>query len=80
MSVPRVNSVAEVARLARNEMLARRFGSSVAQEALSKMTDERDPFNRLDLQEGSSCVGPLRDIGAKRWKLSSPSIHLTWKS
>jgi len=37
-------------------MLARRFGSSVAQEALSKMTDERDPFNRLDLQEGSSCV------------------------
>jgi hypothetical protein len=41
------------------------------------MTDESDPFNGLDLQEAIDLRWTLRDIRAKRWKLSplSPS-HL----
>jgi hypothetical protein len=41
------------------------------------MTDESDPFNDLDLQEAIDLRWTLRDIRAKRWKLSplSPS-HL----
>jgi hypothetical protein len=43
------------------------------------MTDESDPFNGLDLQEAIDLRWTLRDIRAKRWKLSL-SIHHTWKS
>jgi hypothetical protein len=41
------------------------------------MTDQGDPFNSLDLQEAIDLRWTLRDIRAKRWKLSpiSPS-HL----
>jgi hypothetical protein len=34
------------------------------------MTDESDPFNGLDLQEAIDLRWTLRDIRAKRWKLS----------
>jgi hypothetical protein len=34
------------------------------------MTDEGDPFNGLDLQEIIDLRWTLRDIRAKRWKLS----------
>jgi hypothetical protein len=34
------------------------------------MTDESDPFNGLDLQEAVDLRWTLRDIRAKRWKLS----------
>jgi hypothetical protein len=34
------------------------------------MTDESDPFNDLDLQEAIDLRWTLRDIRAKRWKLS----------
>lgn len=34
------------------------------------MTDESDPFNGLDLQETIDLRWTLRDIRAKRWKLS----------
>ena len=41
------------------------------------MTDDSDPFNGFDLQETIDLRWTLRDIRAKRWKLSplSPS-HL----
>jgi hypothetical protein len=38
--------------------------------ALPRMTDESDPFNGLDLQEIIDLRWTLRDIRAKRWKLS----------
>jgi hypothetical protein len=38
--------------------------------ALPRMTDESDPFNGLDLQEIIELRRTLRDIRAKRWKLS----------
>jgi hypothetical protein len=34
------------------------------------MTDESDPFNGLDLQEAIDLRWTLRDIRARRWKLS----------
>jgi hypothetical protein len=34
------------------------------------MTDESDPFKGLDLQEAIDLRWTLRDIRAKRWKLS----------
>jgi hypothetical protein len=34
------------------------------------MTDESDPFNDLDLQEAIDLRWTLRDIRARRWKLS----------
>jgi hypothetical protein len=34
------------------------------------MTDESDPFNGLDLREIIDLRWTLRDISAKRWKLS----------
>jgi hypothetical protein len=34
------------------------------------MTDESDPFNGLDLQEAIDLRWTLRDVRAKRWKLS----------
>jgi hypothetical protein len=34
------------------------------------MTDQSDPFDGLDLQEAIDMRWTLRDIGAKRWKLS----------
>jgi len=34
------------------------------------MTDESDPFNGFDLQEAIDLQWTLRDIRAKRWKLS----------
>jgi len=34
------------------------------------MIDESDPFNGLDLQEAVDLRWTLRDIRAKRWKLS----------
>jgi hypothetical protein len=34
------------------------------------MTDQSDPFNGLDLQEGIALRWTLRDIRAQRWKLS----------
>jgi hypothetical protein len=34
------------------------------------MTDESDPFNGLDLQETIDLRWTLRDIRARRWKLS----------
>jgi len=34
------------------------------------MTDESDPFNGLNLQEAIDLRWTLRDIRAKRWKLS----------
>jgi hypothetical protein len=39
-------------------------------EALPRMTDESDPFNGLDLQEAVDLRWTLRDVRAKRWKLS----------
>jgi hypothetical protein len=38
--------------------------------ALPRMTDESDPFNGLDLQEIIDLRWTLRDIRAKRWKMS----------
>jgi hypothetical protein len=38
--------------------------------ALPRMTDESDPFNGLNLQEAIDLRWTLRDIRAKRWKLS----------
>ena len=41
------------------------------------MTDESDPFNGLDLQEAIDLRWTLRDIRARRWKLSPLSpAHL----
>jgi hypothetical protein len=34
------------------------------------MTDEKDPFHDLDVQEAIDLRWTLRDIRAKRWKLS----------
>jgi hypothetical protein len=34
------------------------------------MTDQSDPFNDLDLQEAIDLRWTLRDIRARRWKLS----------
>jgi hypothetical protein len=34
------------------------------------MTDESDPFHGVDLQEAIDLRWTLRDIRAKRWKLS----------
>src|ERR1700719_4714234 len=39
-------------------------------KALPRMTDDSDPFNGLDLQETIDLRWMLRDIRAKRWKLS----------
>ena len=46
-------------------------------KAPPRMTDDSDPFNGFDLQETIDLRWTLRDIRAKRWKLSplSPS-HL----
>ena len=38
-------------------------------EALSKMTDDNDPFHDLDVQEAIDLRWTLRDVRAKRWKL-----------
>jgi hypothetical protein len=50
--------------------------------ALPRMTNESDPFNGLDLQEIIDLRWTLRDIKAKRWKLSpvNPSHLETLKS
>jgi hypothetical protein len=39
-------------------------------KAPPRMTDDSDPFNGLDLQEIIDLRWTLRDIRAKRWKLS----------
>jgi hypothetical protein len=39
-------------------------------EALLRMTDESDPFSGIELQEAIDLRWTLRDIRAKRWKLS----------
>ena len=42
----------------------------ILREALSRMTDENDPFHDFDIQEAIDLRWTLRDIRAKRWKLS----------
>jgi hypothetical protein len=46
------------------------------------MTDESDPFNGIELQEAIDLRWTLRDIRAKRWKLSpvNPSLLEKLKS
>jgi hypothetical protein len=42
-----------------------------------RMTNESDPFNGFDLQEAIDLRWTLRDITAKRWKLSPINLsHL----